>query len=174
MYITSWREIIIVKMPFLQFLSAVLCVLVLPIVRAGPGGYLALINGTPYNWNLTYSHSYQLDWKPPAVIAAGTSFQNYVEYWYHWGENGDCAGEATYALVDANNEKMPLAFTVHARQTNGKNLQIQYHDDLASLGNPKNSRLDLGFRHDGVVSFVLAGTSLEDFVSSNPPAAWYV
>lgn len=38
---------------------------------AGPGGFIEIDNGTPYDWKLVNSHSYQLSWNPVKVIAAG-------------------------------------------------------------------------------------------------------
>jgi hypothetical protein len=34
------------------------------------GTYLNYINLTPYDWVLKYQHSYQVEWKPPAVVPA--------------------------------------------------------------------------------------------------------
>src|ERR1700712_3210328 len=84
----------------------------LPFVAAGPGGYVNLINASPYDWKLTYSHSYQMDWQPAALIPAGTNHEQYLEWWYHHGNNGDCAAEATYELVGSPG----TAFQLQARQ----------------------------------------------------------
>ncbi|KAF4625880.1 hypothetical protein G7Y89_g12282 [Cudoniella acicularis] len=140
------------------------------IAWAGPGGYVSLINGTPYNWTLVYSHSYQMDWKPADIIPAGSSHQQYFEYWYHHGNSGDCAAEATYVL---ENSPTPARFTLQARQNGGgKRIEIQYHDTLSSLNNPKNSFLKLGYIHDGSVSFMLSGDDPKSYLSTNPPTAW--
>ena len=38
----------------------------------GEGGYLSLINATPYTWHNLYQHSYQLNaWKFPDTINPG-------------------------------------------------------------------------------------------------------
>jgi hypothetical protein len=37
----------------------------------GSGGYLSIINATPYEWRLTYSHKYQMDWEFPEYINSG-------------------------------------------------------------------------------------------------------
>jgi hypothetical protein len=40
------------------------------------GGYLSLINATPYAWHNLYQHSYQLiGWKFPDVINPGKQIQ---------------------------------------------------------------------------------------------------
>lgn len=36
-------------------------------------GHVTLINATPYDWNLTTSDSYQMDWRFPSIIRAGRS-----------------------------------------------------------------------------------------------------
>ncbi|KAN0108175.1 PLC-like phosphodiesterase [Hyaloscypha variabilis] len=141
----------------------------LPRVAAGPGGYVTLINGSPYDWKLTYSHSYQMDWKPAAVIPAGRSHQQYLEFWYHWGDNGDSAAEATYELVGSPEK---ATFQLQARQSNGKKIRVQYLDNLTSLNNQRHSLIDLGFEHDGSVLFVLDGDGQEPYISSHPPAGW--
>lgn len=41
------------------------------VVLAGPGGFLTLINATPFDWKLTYKHSYQTTWEPADIVAAG-------------------------------------------------------------------------------------------------------
>lgn len=38
------------------------------------GTYLNYVNLTPYDWVLTYNHSYQIEWKPPTVIPAVSFF----------------------------------------------------------------------------------------------------
>lgn len=140
-----------------------------PLVAAGPGGYVSLINGSPYDWKSTYSHSYQMDWQPAALIPAGTSHEQYLEFWYHWGDNGDCAAEVIYELVGSPEY---TAFKLHAIQDNGKMLKVQYLGALSSLNNQRHSLINLGFEHDGGVSFILAGDGGMPYVSSNPPAAW--
>jgi hypothetical protein len=40
-------------------------------VVCGNGGFVTLINSTPYNWVLASNHSYQMDWHPKEFIEAG-------------------------------------------------------------------------------------------------------
>lgn len=43
----------------------------------GEGGYLSLINATPYAWHKLYQHSYQLNsWNFPDVISSGEQTQD--------------------------------------------------------------------------------------------------
>ncbi|KAH6674529.1 hypothetical protein B0J14DRAFT_590175 [Halenospora varia] len=139
------------------------------IAWAGPGGSVALINATPYDWKLVNSHQYQMDWRPAETIPAGTSHMQYFEYWYQHGDNGDCAAEATYAI---ENGPTPAQFIVQARQNGGKRIEVQYQDTMASLNNPQNSLINLGYIHDGAVSFILSGTDTSNYVGTNPPIAW--
>ena len=80
-------------------------------VLAGPGGYVTIINATPYNFQLTYSHEYEMDCKPVSTISSGTSHEQYHEFWRrsHVGS----AAEATYSLSWYPN---PASFTVQARE----------------------------------------------------------
>lgn len=42
-------------------------------VFTGPGVWIEIDNGTPYDWKLVASHQYQMEWKPAEVIEAGRS-----------------------------------------------------------------------------------------------------
>jgi hypothetical protein len=139
------------------------------LVAAGPGGYVTLINGSPYDWKLTFSHEHQMDWKPAPIISTGTSIEQYFEYWYDWGDNGDCGAEATYELVGS---PVPASFQLQARQSGGKRIQVQFKDALSSLNNPQNSIINLGYAHDGSVAFILSGDGTQSYISSNPPIGW--
>jgi hypothetical protein len=119
------------------------------LVVVGPGGYVTLINGSPYDWKLTYSHEYQMDWKPAPIISTGTSIEQYFEYWYDWGDNGDCGAETTYELVGS---PVPASFQLQARQSGEKRIQVQFKDALSSLNNPQNSIINLGYAHDGGIA----------------------
>ncbi|CAG8952238.1 hypothetical protein HYFRA_00000978 [Hymenoscyphus fraxineus] len=44
-------------------------------VMAGPGGYVSLVNASPYDWVLLYKHEYQMDWQPKDVIPAGKTLE---------------------------------------------------------------------------------------------------
>lgn len=110
-----------------------------------------------------------MDWKFPTTIPAGTTQEQYFEWWYDHGPNGDCGAEATYELVGSPE---PASFTVQARQKKGKRIEIQFGDELSSIDNPIGSLVTLGYTHDGTVLFVLAGNETSSYVSTNPPVAW--
>jgi len=132
----------------------------------GQGGYITLVNGTPYNWVCTYNHSYQMNsWKFPD-IASGKTAHVYVE----WDQGifktvSDDSGDATYSL-----QGTPYSFSIQARANKGFDLAVVL-SGISTQGNAQNSRIDLGWSHDGSVVFVLAGTS-GSFISNNPPAGW--
>jgi hypothetical protein len=133
----------------------------------GQGGRITLVNGTPYDWRNTYHHSYQMNsWTFPETIPAGSTASVYVE----WSEGifehkGDDAGEVTYTLGPSG-----ANFQVQARAGNGFDLRVVL-TGIATTGNPKGSTIDLGWQHDGNVTFILAGKE-GSYTSSNPPAAW--
>lgn len=136
------------------------------IVAAGSGGWITLINSTPYEWRLTYAHQYQMQWKTATMVRPGTT----KEFYYEFGRNSDDGAEATYQIVG---HPTGASFTVQARGSGQRRIQVQYHDHLASLNNPENSLIDLGWERDGAVPFILAGDGIDTpFISSNPPVAW--
>ncbi len=86
----------------------------------GQGGYIALVNGTPYDWTRTDQHSYQMHWDFPERVRAGTTENVYVE----WDQGvfttvADDAGDATYHL-----EGTPYTFEVRASAAGDFNLAI--------------------------------------------------
>ena len=135
---------------------------------AGPGGFLSFTNGSPFEWQLVSQHSYQMDWSPPSIVPSGSNVEQYLEWWYDWGPNGDCGAEATYTLVGS---PIPASFTVQARQKNGKRIQIQLRDELSCIGHPRDSVIELDFIKNGGVAWILAGSGVA-YTCSNPPSAW--
>ena len=126
-------------------------------------GYVTLINATPYDWKLTASHSYQLEWSFPKVIPAGTVHEQYIKF---KKDHHDDGAEAHYALVNSPSQ---ASFVIKARPP--KHIEIQFQDNLSSLNNPESSVINLGFVKNGAVFFVLSGDT-GSYVSSNPPVAW--
>lgn len=133
----------------------------------GQGGTITLVNGTPYDWQNTYQHSYQMNsWTFPATVPAGTTASVYVE----WSQGifdtvSDDAGEVTYTLGPSG-----ANFQVQARAANGFDLRVVL-TNIATSGNPSGSTIDLGWNHNGTVNFILGGKE-GSYTSSNPPAAW--
>ncbi|AKJ03289.1 hypothetical protein ATI61_11848 [Archangium gephyra] len=133
----------------------------------GQGGFITLVNGTKYNWNRTNQHFYQMNkWEFPATIRPGESVSVYVEWDQGVGKNvSDDAGEADYKLAGTNS-----SFQISASARSGFDLRVLF-TNLVTSGNPKNSSLRLGWRHDGNVNFILSGEE-GAFSSSNPPTSW--
>ncbi|KAM0204730.1 hypothetical protein ACHAQD_000516 [Fusarium lateritium] len=132
----------------------------------GEGGYINLVNGTPYRWKRTCQASYQMDaWNFPESINAGVVPATYVEYDQDlFKKRQDTSGSATYKV-----EGTDASFTVHVADK-PERLWVQL-DGLESVNNPRGSKIELGWRHDGCVTFVLSGKK-GDFHTSNPPMDW--
>lgn len=113
------------------------------------GGYLTLLNGSPNDWTLSGQHAYQMDaWSWP-TISAGTAAKVYVE----WGQKGnqkDDAGEAYYNIANTNNK-----FTIKARKPSDFMLTITL-DGMSTKQSAQGSSIDLGFRHDAAVDWIMS------------------
>ncbi|KAF5717619.1 variant-surface-glyco phospholipase C [Fusarium globosum] len=130
----------------------------------GEGGYINLVNGTPYKWKRTQQNSYQMEaWSFPESIDAVPS--TYVEFDHGvLKKRGDTSGSVTYSL-----EGTKATFSIHVRDKPA-NIWIQL-DGLEALNNPRGSKIELGWQHDECVTFVLSGKE-GNFHSSNPPTDW--
>ncbi|KAF2645094.1 PLC-like phosphodiesterase [Massarina eburnea CBS 473.64] len=126
----------------------------------GYGGYLTLLNGSPNDWTVSGTSSYQMDtWKWPTV-KAGTSERVYVE----WGQKGsqkDDAGEAYYNIANTNGK-----FAVKGKKPSDFMLTITL-DDHATKQSPKGSKIDLGFRHDQSVHWLMSTDEAGDWWSNS-------
>jgi len=132
----------------------------------GQGGFINLVNGTDRRWIKQSSDSYQMNaWNFPQVIDPGTSPSVYVE----WDENifhtrSDDVGQVTYVLEGTNR-----AVQVYASAKNGLSLTI--NSTVPTAATPDRSSINLGWHHDGSVSFVLAGSE-GHYTSSINLGAW--
>ncbi|KAF2141878.1 uncharacterized protein K452DRAFT_34954 [Aplosporella prunicola CBS 121167] len=133
----------------------------------GQGGYVDLINGTPYPWTLTGQHSYQMEsWSFPSTISSGQSVPVYIEWNQEPGKHqADDGGEAVYAIQGAS-----AAFQVQARNTKGFTIEVVL-TSVETENNPVGSNIGLGFDHDGSVNFILGGSE-GNFTSTNPSIDW--
>ncbi|KAF1959627.1 PLC-like phosphodiesterase [Byssothecium circinans] len=115
----------------------------------GYGGYLTLLNGSPHDWTVSGQSSYQMDkWQWPTV-KAGTAERVYVE----WGQKGaqkDDAGEAYYNIANTNGK-----FAVRGKKPSDFMLTITL-DEHSTKQSPKGSKIDLGFRHDQAVDWIMS------------------
>lgn len=116
----------------------------------GQGGCLTLINSTAVDWHLKHYHYYQMNnWSFPSTISAGDAARVYIE----WDEGifkhrADDAGEAVYELSGTGR-----IFEIQARAVPYR-IQVCYKG-IEVLGRPRGSTEILGWRPNGVITFVL-------------------
>ncbi|KAI4943949.1 hypothetical protein J4E91_009096 [Alternaria rosae] len=116
---------------------------------ASIGGDLTLVNGSPFSWSLSYQHSYQMDtWTWP-TINAGQASRVYVEFRTS-GTTRDDAGEAYYN-IDGTSDR----FTVLGRKPSNYALTISL-DDMSTKQSSKGAKVDLGFRHNAAVNWIMS------------------
>jgi len=127
---------------------------------------MTLVNGSPFDWTLTYSHSYQMStWSWPTV-AAGKSSKVYVEYGTK-GSTRDDAGEAYYKLSGTSN-----TFQVKARKPSDYHLYVTL-DGMSTKTNAQGSTIDQGFEHDASVNWIVSADESGAFWSNSaPPIDW--
>ncbi|KAF2007103.1 PLC-like phosphodiesterase, partial [Amniculicola lignicola CBS 123094] len=115
----------------------------------GYGGYLTLLNGSPFDWTLAGQHSYQMPtWSWP-TISAGKSAKVYVEFGTS-GHTGDDAGEAYYSIPGTPNK-----FQILARKPGDYKLTINL-DGMSTKTSAQGSNIDIGFRHDAAVNWIMS------------------
>ncbi|KAF2473247.1 PLC-like phosphodiesterase [Lindgomyces ingoldianus] len=125
----------------------------------GYGGSLTLLNGSPFDWTLSGQHAYQMDtWSWP-TISAGKAAKVQVTFGTK-GHTGDDAGEAYYKLAGTSN-----TFQVQARKPSGYKLTINL-DGMSTKTSQKGSNIDLGFRHDAAVNFIVSQDEAGQFWSN--------
>ncbi|KAI8976710.1 hypothetical protein BD414DRAFT_539255 [Trametes punicea] len=136
----------------------------------GQGGYLTIYNATQYDWKKTYQHSYQMNaWDFPDQIAAFTSASIYVEFDEGTGKTPeDDAGEVDFELQGAPAGKATFRLAVTFRDLWAR--FPTFAVTLAPNANiPVGGEVELGWRHDGTVVFILAGQypNLHAFKNAN-------
>lgn len=133
----------------------------------GQGGYIAIVNTTKYDFESTKTDSKSMNkWKFPDTIKAGTSERIYVEWEegvFHDKKKDE--GNQTYTLKGVG-----WTFKVKARAKNGFKLSVVL-EDFATQGVAKGTEIDLGWEHDGTVTFILSGDK-DNFTSTMLSGAW--
>ncbi|KAF2828377.1 PLC-like phosphodiesterase [Ophiobolus disseminans] len=115
----------------------------------GWGGALTLVNGSPFDWSVSSTSSYQMPaWKWPTVTA-GKASRVYVEFGTI-GNTRDDAAEAYYDITGTSNK-----FTILARKPSDYKLTISLNG-MSTQQSPQGSQVDLGFRHDAAVNWILS------------------
>ncbi|KAL1621070.1 hypothetical protein SLS56_009376 [Neofusicoccum ribis] len=133
----------------------------------GEGGWIDLINGTPYPWQLSSQSSYQMKaWTFPSTVSSGASVPVYVEWNQDPGKDQkDDGGEAVYAM-----EGTSATFQVQARNTDGFNLEVSLVA-VETENNAVGSTISLGWNHNHAVNWVVGGEQ-GAFTSNNPSVDW--
>ncbi|KAF2191085.1 PLC-like phosphodiesterase [Zopfia rhizophila CBS 207.26] len=123
-------------------------------------GYLTLLNGSPFDWTLSGQHAYQMDtWSWP-TIGAGKAAKVKVEFGTK-GHTSDDAGEAYYKIGGTSN-----TFNIHARKPSDYRLTINM-DGMSTKTSPKGSAIDLGFRKDAAVNWIMSTDEAGQFWSNS-------
>ncbi|KAH3980547.1 hypothetical protein HBH64_049320 [Parastagonospora nodorum] len=115
----------------------------------GYGGYMTLVNGSPFDWGVSSTHSYQMDKWSWLTANAGKASKVYVEFGTK-GQTRDDAGEAYYNIAGTASK-----FSVLARKPSDYKLTISL-DNLSTKQSPQGSQVDLGFRHDATVNWIMS------------------
>ncbi|MCJ1389914.1 hypothetical protein MMC18_002771 [Xylographa bjoerkii] len=126
----------------------------------GEGGYLALINGTPYTWRRSGRTSNQMrEWQfPEEVKPVRVEFD-------HGAENRKATkGTCTYSLQGYTADIRIEAHDEEARLS----AELKY---LSAAHGLETSSIDLGWSQDGIQYFVLSGKD-GNFSSSGLPSDW--
>jgi hypothetical protein len=98
-------------------------------------------------------------WSWP-TISAGTASRVYVEFGTKGSERDD-AGEAYYNIDGTSNK-----FSIKARKPSDFAITITL-DDLATKQSAKGSNVDLGFRHDAAVDWIMSTDEAGDWWSNS-------
>ncbi len=147
-------------------LALVLFGLLPSVGKAAQGGFITLVNGTPYDWRSSDLFERQMDaWSFPEVITAGSTATQYVE----WSDSTPVKND--YGVVTFSLEGTGLTFQLEATAASGAfDLRVTL-TGFSTLGNPQGSIIDLGWNRNGYVNFILAGEA-GGFTSSRMPDAW--
>lgn len=103
--------------------------------------------------------------RTPTNHRPGTVPSTYVEFDHGvFKKRSDTSGTATYILDGTD-----CSFRIHVHDSPPR-ISVELVS-LEATNNPRGSSNELGWRHDGTVTFVLSGKQ-GSFHTSNPPVAW--
>ncbi|KAH7380579.1 PLC-like phosphodiesterase [Pyrenochaeta sp. MPI-SDFR-AT-0127] len=112
----------------------------------GYGGALTILNGSPFDWMLTGQHSYQMDkWSWPTIRKASRIL---VEF----GTRGNTRDDAAEAYYSAGTQDK---FTILAQKPSDYKITISLNN-MSTKQSPRGSNIDLGFRHDAAVNWIMS------------------
>ncbi len=145
----------------------------------GQGGFLNLYNATPYTWQRTGVHSYQMkawDGSFPKTLAPGQQARCYIEFDDHWNHHsGDDAGEVNFSLEGTSHH-----FQIQVRGAPNFHLQVDWSGVQGASGfymfpppsGSAKSPSPLGWIHDGTQTLVLAYKNIQATQSTASSTPW--
>lgn len=138
----------------------------------GEGGTLCLVNGTTHTWRLIHHHSYQMTWNFPTTLPPGGIVRQYVEWTTGTKDWFDDGGEARYQLDGTD-----VIFEIQARCGRAKDGSWDHHlqvylTNMNTSNHPVGSTIPLGWKHDGQINFIVAGTAPANLMTSQPASNW--
>lgn len=139
----------------------------------GQGAQFTVVNGTPYAFKRVQQDSYQMNnWNFPDQVGPFSSQNVYIE----WNQSifhttGDDQGNVTFQ-IDTGNPGDNLTFKLHAAVVND-NFHIYASCNFNSQTLPANTSVDLGWIHDGTMSYGVTGDRNSQFIATGFNAsAW--
>jgi hypothetical protein len=138
-------------------------------MEIGLGGNLTIINATPFAWQRTFQHSYQMtQWEFPSQINPGEKVSVTPE-WGFLGRPSDDAAEAGYSI--SMGAAGDVGFQFQARYSNSPQVSVLL-DQVSTIGNPPGSAINLDFATLGDTPFIFSGNQQASFQSTNAPQNW--
>ncbi|KAL7914880.1 PLC-like phosphodiesterase [Trichoderma velutinum] len=140
--------------------------------RALPDPHMTLINATPYTWQRSYIHQYQMpDWENdfPELIHPGKSASVLIQPSKSYADWADSAAEVVYDLVGTSE---PMSFMVKFNNRYNS-LKVEFLHALSSMNNAMASVHDFEITEfpGGGSAFIIAGKE-GDFITNDPPIGW--
>ncbi|KAL0487505.1 hypothetical protein AKO1_004201 [Acrasis kona] len=119
-------------------------------------GFLDIVNGTPYNWTLDNIHQTNT-WGFPQSVNAFTTQTIHIER--------EDPGEVQYNIPGVG------SFEIQARNNNGFSIQVVLQN-FATQNSGQGSVVELGWNHDGNITFSISGTQGNLISSGATHANW--
>ncbi|KAI5803002.1 PLC-like phosphodiesterase [Geopyxis carbonaria] len=150
-----------------------------------PTAFLHLINATPWTFQQSHRHSYQmLSWTPPCTIPPFTSLRIPLTPRPELSHTADDGAEVVYTIPALSNTSASATWpsfelSYHGtRALTSPSVKVRF-TNLATLGNANGTELALPWHSGENLQFLLAAPKdaaaadgVGRLVSSNPPVAW--
>ncbi|KAK6507503.1 hypothetical protein TWF481_005934 [Arthrobotrys musiformis] len=141
----------------------------------GEGGFLNVVNGTPFDWVVTHTTQHKMkswdsQWKPNGqflrIPKKGGSARLYIE----WGSSSP-GGDVAIQM-----EGTDYRFMLHAWSNHGFYIWAEFQSfgvqGYAQGANDYGVALNVNWIRDGDVAFILSGDNPGNFFPSNGPVSW--